>query len=39
MMWPYMLSGLALGVRIVAYDGSPFYPGLHEFLKLVDEEG
>ncbi|KLO17840.1 acetoacetyl-CoA synthetase [Schizopora paradoxa] len=39
MMWPYMISGLALGVTIVAYDGSPFYPDLREFLKFVDKRG
>ena len=39
MMWPYMISGLALGVRVVAYDGSPFYPDLRDFLKFVDKQG
>ncbi|THH05067.1 hypothetical protein EW145_g5069 [Phellinidium pouzarii] len=38
MMWPYMLSALACGVRIVAYDGSPFHPDVREFLKFVSEQ-
>ena len=38
MMWPYMLSVLALGTRLIAYDGSPFYPDVKEFLKFVSSE-
>ena len=37
-MWPYMLSGLACGSRIILYDGSPFYPSVKNFLRLVDEQ-
>ncbi|OSX66017.1 hypothetical protein POSPLADRAFT_1043540 [Postia placenta MAD-698-R-SB12] len=39
MMWPYMLQGLACGARIIAYDGSPFYPNVHHFLKFLSAEG
>jgi acetoacetyl-CoA synthetase len=38
MMWPYMLSGLASGARIILYDGSPFYPDVKSYLKLIDEQ-
>ncbi|KAI0247309.1 acetoacetate-CoA ligase [Lactifluus subvellereus] len=38
MMWPYMLGGLACGARIILYDGSPFYPDVKMYLKLIDEQ-
>ncbi|KAI0247301.1 hypothetical protein BJV78DRAFT_1157297 [Lactifluus subvellereus] len=38
MMWPYMLGGLARGARIILYDGSPFYPDVKTYLKLIDEQ-
>jgi acetoacetyl-CoA synthetase len=38
MMWPYMLSGLACGSRIILYDGSPFYPDAKTYLRIVDEQ-
>ena len=37
-MWPYMLSALALGTRLIAFDGSPFHPDVREFLKFVSKE-
>jgi acetoacetyl-CoA synthetase len=39
MMWPFMLSGLACGARIVLYDGSPFYPDLRSYLKFINDQG
>ncbi|KAJ3555557.1 hypothetical protein NM688_g2508 [Phlebia brevispora] len=39
MMWNAMLQVLAQGVRLIAYDGSPFYPSLHHFVKLLDDLG
>ncbi|KAF9237547.1 acetoacetate-CoA ligase [Melanogaster broomeanus] len=39
MMWPFMLSGLACGARIVLYEGSPFYPDVREYLKFIDWSG
>lgn len=39
MMWSYMLSGLACGARIVAYDGSPFVPDVRAFLKFISDQG
>lgn len=38
MMWPYMLSGLACGSRIILYDGSPFYPDVKTYLRFIDEQ-
>ncbi|KDQ57431.1 hypothetical protein JAAARDRAFT_35147 [Jaapia argillacea MUCL 33604] len=38
MMWPFMLSGLSCGVRIITYDGSPFYPDVKTFLKFVSDQ-
>ncbi|KAI0266999.1 acetoacetate-CoA ligase [Gloeopeniophorella convolvens] len=38
MMWPYMLTGLASGARIILYDGSPFFPDVKEFLKFINEQ-
>lgn len=37
-MWPYMLSGLACGSRIILYDGSPLYPDVKTYLRFVDEQ-
>lgn len=37
-MWTYMLVGLALGARIILYDGSPFYPDLINYLKFIDTQ-
>lgn len=38
MMWPFMLSALGNGTRIIAYDGSPFHPDVRGFLKFIDEQ-
>ncbi|KAI0044984.1 acetoacetate-CoA ligase [Auriscalpium vulgare] len=38
MMWPFMLSGLACGARIITYDGSPFYPDVKGFLKFISDQ-
>ncbi len=37
MMWNWMASGLALGVTLVLYDGSPFYPAKSRLFELVRE--
>ncbi|KAF6761242.1 acetoacetyl-CoA synthetase [Ephemerocybe angulata] len=39
MMWTLMLTGLACGARVVLYDGSPFYPNVETYLKLVSDLG
>jgi acetoacetyl-CoA synthetase len=39
MMWNWMASALALGTRLVLYDGSPFHPGPTALWNLVAEEG
>ena len=36
MMWNWLVSGLALGVTLVIYDGSPFFP-LDRCWKLIDD--
>jgi acetoacetyl-CoA synthetase len=38
MMWNFLLSGLALGARVVFFDGSPRYPDLTALWKLVEKE-
>ncbi len=38
MMWNWMVSGLAVGARIVLIDGSPFHPRTARLLDLVDDE-
>ncbi|KXN90980.1 Acetoacetyl-CoA synthetase [Leucoagaricus sp. SymC.cos] len=38
MMWTFMLSGLAVGARVILYDGSPFYPHLRTYLKFIDTQ-
>ncbi|KAJ3561037.1 hypothetical protein NP233_g10442 [Leucocoprinus birnbaumii] len=38
MMWTFMLSGLSVGARLILYDGSPFYPSLKSFLRLIDTQ-
>ena len=37
-MWPFMLSGLACGARIILYDGSPFYPNVETYLKMINDQ-
>lgn len=39
MMWNWMASALALGTRLVLFDGSPFHPGPGVLWDLVAEEG
>ena len=38
MMWNWLVSGLALGVKLVLFDGSPFYPQANRLINLIDEE-
>ena len=38
MMWNWMASALALGTRLVLFDGSPFHPGPQVLWDLVAEE-
>lgn len=38
MMWPFMLTGLACGARIVLYEGSPFYPSVKHYLQFIDSQ-
>ena len=37
MMWQWMVSGLAAGVTLVLYDGSPFRPSPGRLWELVEE--
>lgn len=37
-MWPFMLTGLACGARIVLYEGSPFYPSVKHYLQFIDSQ-
>ena len=37
-MWPFMLTGLACGARIILYDGSPFYPNVETYLKMINDQ-
>ncbi|TFK44324.1 acetoacetyl-CoA synthetase [Crucibulum laeve] len=39
MMWAFMLTSLALGTRIILYDGSPFHPDLKTYLKFINDQG
>ncbi|WP_275630325.1 acetoacetate--CoA ligase [Pseudomonas sp. 273] len=39
MMWNWLASGLAVGARLVLYDGSPFHPGPERLVDLIDAEG
>ncbi|WP_439100356.1 acetoacetate--CoA ligase [Congregibacter sp.] len=39
MMWNWMVGGLASGVTLVLYDGSPFYPGPETLFDIADEDG
>jgi acetoacetyl-CoA synthetase len=38
MMWNWLVAGLAVGARVVLYDGNPGYPDLGAMWKLVDDE-
>ncbi|MYG01687.1 MAG: acetoacetate--CoA ligase [Acidobacteriia bacterium] len=38
MMWNWLVSGLALGSKIVLYDGSPFCPHPGSLFDLIDSE-
>ena len=38
MMWNWLVSGLAIGVTLVLYDGSPFHPGPEALLDIADRE-
>jgi len=38
MMWNWLVSGLALGARIVLYDGSPFYPDGEALWRMAEQE-
>ena len=38
MMWNWLVSGLALGVTLVLYDGSPFHPEPTRLIDLIDTE-
>jgi len=38
MMWNWLVSSLALGARIMLYDGTPFYPGPEALWKMAQDE-
>lgn len=39
MMWNWLVSALALGVTLVLFDGSPFYPDAGALWQLAQDEG
>ncbi len=39
MMWNWLVSSLALGAEVVLYEGSPAYPSLDAFMKVIDTHG
>ncbi len=38
MMWNWLVSGLALGARVVLYEGSPAWPSPEYFFEMIDRE-
>jgi acetoacetyl-CoA synthetase len=38
MMWNWLVSSLAFGATVNLYEGSPGYPSLPEFFKMIDRE-
>ena len=38
MMWNWLITGLASGVSLVLYDGSPFYPEKETLFQIAEEE-
>jgi acetoacetyl-CoA synthetase len=38
MMWNWLISSLALGARVMLYDGSPFYPDPGALWRMAEEE-
>jgi acetoacetyl-CoA synthetase len=38
MMWNWLISALQVGASVFLFDGSPGYPGLNIFWKLIEEE-
>ncbi|MGB6977233.1 MAG: acetoacetate--CoA ligase, partial [Gammaproteobacteria bacterium] len=38
MMWNWFVSGLAVGAKLVLYDGSPLYPTPKRLFSLIDEQ-
>ncbi len=39
MMWNWLVSSLAVGARVVLFDGFPFHPGPERLFNLVQQEG
>ncbi|MBW1982505.1 MAG: acetoacetate--CoA ligase [Deltaproteobacteria bacterium] len=39
MMWNWLVSALALGARVLLYDGSPFYPRPSSLWEIAEREG
>ncbi|WP_319409455.1 acetoacetate--CoA ligase [uncultured Desulfosarcina sp.] len=39
MMWNWLVSSLAVGARVLLFDGSPFYPGPEALWQLAEKEG
>ncbi|HEY3485252.1 MAG TPA: acetoacetate--CoA ligase, partial [Ilumatobacteraceae bacterium] len=37
MMWNWLVSSLAIGATVIAYDGSPFHPGPSRLFDIADE--
>lgn len=39
MMWNWLVSSLAIGAKVVLYDGSPFWPDKGSLIELIQDEG
>ncbi|MCG8485914.1 MAG: acetoacetate--CoA ligase [Chromatiales bacterium] len=39
MMWNWLVSSLAVGARVLLYDGSPLYPGPERLFDFAEQEG
>ena len=37
MMWHWLISSLAVGARLILYDGNPFYPHKNRLFDLIDQ--
>jgi acetoacetyl-CoA synthetase len=37
-MYPFAISGLVIGARLILYDGSPFRPDMISFIKMIGEQ-
>src|SRR5690606_27433710 len=38
MLWHWMVTGLYVGAKLIVYDGSPMWPDIRVFWRLISEE-